>query len=34
MSYEDRNGLPHSYGNSFPQSSRDGLPISSQGEII
>ncbi|KAL7582543.1 hypothetical protein Lser_V15G42182 [Lactuca serriola] len=34
MSYEDRNGLPHSYGIGFHQSFKNGLPISSQGEIV
>ena len=34
MAYEDRNGLPHSYGNSVPQSSEDGLPHSDEGENV
>ena len=34
MSYEDRNALPHSYGNVFHQSSGGGLPNSSKREIV
>ena len=34
MSCEDRNGLPRSCGNGFPQSSSDGILLSSQCENV
>lgn len=34
MSSQDINGLPYSFGNSFPLPSKDDLPHSDQGESM